>query len=78
MPALGKKCGPRNAYILYKIIYIITFGRSCQGLFKSEDTHNECKWVVFPDSHVPEKVVAQIYLSSKEYKTWGILDDYEV
>lgn len=55
MPAFGKKCGLRNAYILYKI----TCGRSCQVLFKSEDTHNECKWVVFPNSHISEKVVAR-------------------
>lgn len=64
MPAFGKKCGPRNAYILYKIIC----RRSCQVLFKSEDTHNECKWVVFPNSHISEKVVARFISHPKSIR----------
>ena len=41
-------------------------------------THTMSVNELLSDSHVPEKVVVQIYLSSKEYKTWDILGDYEV
>lgn len=68
IPALGKEYGYRNAYITYKIIYMITFGRSCQIFFKSKDTYNEYIWVLLPNSHVPGKVVAHIYLSTEDMR----------